>query len=129
MPPEYDIISLIFNLLYGFDMAFRDILYAKQVKIVPKCDVESDILVIVHKVVSLRFFHFRSFSQTNPTFPKVCGYVSYSFIQQTKPATSYYHHLKYEPDPLTHARDKCGVKSYANFVTPCSNYLLSSSTR
>ena len=50
---ECDIISLIFNLLYDFEMAFCDILHAKEVKIDPKCDVESHILDIVHLAVFL----------------------------------------------------------------------------
>ena len=42
---ECDIISLIFNLLYDFEMAFCDILHEKQVKVVPKCYVQSHILL------------------------------------------------------------------------------------
>ena len=51
-------------------MAFRDILYAKQVKIVPKCDVESDILVIVYKVVFSASFIFEAFLKLIPLFPR-----------------------------------------------------------
>ena len=50
---ECDIISLIFNLLYDFEMAFCDILHEKQLKTVPNCNVQSHILVIVHLAVCL----------------------------------------------------------------------------
>ena len=43
-----DIISLIFNILYDFEMAFYDIFHAKVVKIDLKCNVECHILEIVN---------------------------------------------------------------------------------
>ena len=42
-----------------------------------------------------------------------------SFIYQTKPKTSHVQHVEYEPDLLTHAREKRGVKIGTNFWTPC----------
>ena len=44
-----------------------------------------------------------------------------SFIHQTKPDTSLVQHVKYEPDLMTHPREKRGVKRSTNFWTPCSS--------
>ena len=41
-------------------------------------------------------------------------------MHQTKPKTSLVQHVEYEPDLLTHAREKRGVKIGTNFWTPCS---------
>ena len=46
----------------------------------------------------------------NPNFPGEHGHISYSFLHQTKPKTSYFDHLKYELDMSTHAREMWGVK-------------------
>ena len=63
---------------------------------------------------------FSIFSSINHTFPNVCLYKSWSFIHQTKPAISDFHHLKYEPDLSTNAWEKWCVKRTTNFWTPCS---------
>ena len=62
---------------------------------------------------------FSSFSLLTPLFSETFGHQSQSFVHQTKPETSYYHHLKYEPDLSTHARDKWGVKIVTDCGTPC----------
>ena len=40
--------NVICNNLYGFDMTFSDILNADQVKKIPKCKVQCDILMSAH---------------------------------------------------------------------------------
>ena len=62
---------------------------------------------------------FSSLSQLIPLFSETCDHPSLSFIHQTKPDSSYYHHLKYEPDRSTYARDKWGVKIAMDCRTPC----------
>ena len=62
---------------------------------------------------------FSSLSQLIPLFSETCDHPSLSFIHQTKPDSSYYHHLKYEPDRSTYARDKWGVKIAMDYRTPC----------
>ena len=61
---------------------------------------------------------FSSFSKLTPLFSETFGHPSQSFIHQTKPETSYYHHLKYELDVSTHARDNKGVKIVTDVVHP-----------
>ena len=63
---------------------------------------------------------FSSLSKLTPLFSETFGHPSQSFIHQTKPETSYFHHLKYELDLSTHARDKWGVKIVTDCGTPCS---------
>ena len=62
---------------------------------------------------------FSSLSQLIPLFPETYGHPSLSFIHQTKPNTSYFEHLKFEPDLSTYAREKGGVKIVMDCGTPC----------
>ena len=57
------------------------------------------------------------------TLSGLLGYVSQSFIHQTKPKTSYFNRLKYEPDMSTQAREKWGVKILMDLRTPCSRQM------
>ena len=66
-------------------------------------------------------FSFSIWSLIRPTFPNVHGYLLESFMHQTKPKTSLVQHVEYEPDLLTQAREKRGVKISTNFWTPCTS--------
>ena len=61
-------------------------------------------------------------SQTNPTFPEVYEYVSYSSIHQIKPEPLLVQRVKYEPDLTRDARDKEYVEKQLVFRTPCRFY-------
>ena len=63
---------------------------------------------------------FPNLSVTYATFLLNCLKVGRLYFRhQTKPATSLVQHVEYEPDLLTHAREKMGVKISMNFWTPC----------
>ena len=77
--------------------------------------------MINHKSFCVKFWHFLSLSQNNPTVSQVYGYVSKDLINQTKPKTLNLDPLKYELDQPIHASDKGGVKTAVDLRTPCTS--------